>query len=281
MVQNSATSESLPVSQPEQSVRKNPQAWYRPTISPEHGVYVMLLVSVLTGAAAAQNWTLTTTLALICAFCGFQAEHPLVLQVKQRRSLKPRFLFWAGLYASVAGAIAFYLSIQIPVLLWIYGGAIAALGVDLISVFYREQKSIANEIVTFGAVCLSAPLAYAATVGEVSQVAIGLWILNTLFFSSAIFTVKLRKLKTTSILPGLGYHAIATLIVAGLYWAAFLPGTTALGFGVAWLKAGVIYGRQDWYRTAKIQRVAMLETGAAVMFLILVALSVLPAHLPA
>jgi len=36
-----------------------------------------------------QNWTLLTTLALICAFCGFQAEHPLVMQLKQRRSLKP------------------------------------------------------------------------------------------------------------------------------------------------------------------------------------------------
>jgi len=33
--------------------------------------------------------TLATTLALICAFCGFQAEHPLVMQLKQRRSLKP------------------------------------------------------------------------------------------------------------------------------------------------------------------------------------------------
>ncbi|MEO0538936.1 MAG: YwiC-like family protein [Cyanobacteria bacterium P01_A01_bin.123] len=54
------------------------QQWYRPTLSPEHGVYVMLVVSFLTGAAAAQHWTWVTTLALICAFCGFQAEHPLL-----------------------------------------------------------------------------------------------------------------------------------------------------------------------------------------------------------
>ncbi len=33
------------------------QKWYRPTISPEHGVYVMLVVSFLTGVAAAQQWT--------------------------------------------------------------------------------------------------------------------------------------------------------------------------------------------------------------------------------
>ncbi|VEP12792.1 hypothetical protein H1P_1650014 [Hyella patelloides LEGE 07179] len=37
------------------------QQWYRPTVSPEHGVYVMLMVSFLTGAAAAQQWSWQTT----------------------------------------------------------------------------------------------------------------------------------------------------------------------------------------------------------------------------
>ncbi len=81
-------------SSPTTTSKPNYQAWYRPPISHEHGVYVVLLVSFLTGAAAAQNWTLATTLALVCAFCGFQAEHPLVLQIKQRKRWKPRFLLW-------------------------------------------------------------------------------------------------------------------------------------------------------------------------------------------
>ncbi|MEO1623386.1 MAG: YwiC-like family protein, partial [Cyanobacteria bacterium J06632_3] len=72
--------------------KKIQRKWYSPTVSPEHGAYVVLIVSFLTGAAAAQQWTWATTLALLCAFCGFQAEHPLVLQIKQRRSWKPRFL---------------------------------------------------------------------------------------------------------------------------------------------------------------------------------------------
>ena len=59
---------------------------FRPMFSPQHGVYMVLLVSFLTGAAAAQQWTWATTLALIVAFAGFQAEHPLVLQIRQRRS---------------------------------------------------------------------------------------------------------------------------------------------------------------------------------------------------
>jgi hypothetical protein len=255
------------------------QAWYRPTLSHEHGVYVVLLVSFLTGAALAQGWTLATTLALICAFCGFQAEHPIVLQIKQRRSFKPRFLVWGGVYSAVSVAIAFWLYLSFPILLWIYLGAVAALVVDAVSVFHREQKSIFNEFITFAAVCLAAPLAYAATTGTISATAMGLWVLNTLYFSSTIFTVKLRKPKTSSIVPGVVYHAIATLIIAALYYFGWLPLIAALGFGLALLKFGLIAWNQEWYRTAKIQWVAMLETGTAFSFLIIVALSVLPARL--
>ncbi|ARV57970.1 hypothetical protein BZZ01_04335 [Nostocales cyanobacterium HT-58-2] len=258
------------------SGKPNLQAWYRPTFSPEHGVYVVLLVSFLTGAAATQTWTQMTTLALICAFCGFQAEHPLVLQIKQRRSLKPRFLVWGGLYAVVSLAIALYLALHYPVLLWLYGGASTAFSVDAVSVFWQKQKSVANELITFAAVCLSAPLAYTATTGTISTIAIGLWILNTLFFSSAIFTVKLRKLKISSLIPGLVYHAIATVIIAALYWFGVLPLITALAFGVVLLKFGLIVWQVEWYRTAPIQFVAMLETISAFSFLVIAALSVLP-----
>lgn len=192
----------------------------------------MLIVSFLTGAAAAQTWTETTTLALICAFCGFQAEHPLVLQIKQRRSLKPRFLVWGGLYSSVALAIAVVLYLQHPILLWLYLGASAAFLIDATAVFYREQKSIANELITFAAVCLSAPFAYAATTGSFSNLVFGLWALNTLFFGSAIFSVKLRKPKTSSLIPGVAYHAIALLIVSGLYGFGILPLLSALALSI-------------------------------------------------
>ncbi|MBD2130734.1 YwiC-like family protein [Microcoleus sp. ZQ-A2] len=256
-------------------------AWYRPTLSHEHGVYVVLLVSFLTGAALAQAWKLATTLALVCAFFGFQAEHPIVVQIKQRRSLKPRFLVWGGLYSAVSLAIAFWLYLSFPILLWLYLGAVAALIVDAVSVFHREQKSIFNEFITFAAVCLAAPLAYAATTGTLSATAMGLWALNTLYFSSTIFTVKLRKPKTSSIIPGVVYHAIAIFMITPLYYFGWLPLIAALAFGLALLKFGLIAWNQEWYRTAKIQWVAMLETGTAFSFLIIVALSVLPVRLTA
>ena len=260
-------------------VKGNAQAWYRPTLSPEHGVYVVLLVSFLTGAAAAQSWMLATTLALVCAFLGFQAEHPLVLQLKQRRSLKPRFLVWGSFYGVCSLGLALWLYLRTPVLLWIYLGALAALLVDAVSVWHRKQKSIANELTTFAAVCLSAPLAFATTTGTLSSLAMGLWGLNTLFFGSTIFTVKLRKPKTSTLLPGMIYHGMAMLLISLFFWLGWLPLIAALAFGIALLKFGVIAWQRDWYRLTKIQWVAMLETLSALSFFIVVALSVLPVRL--
>lgn len=263
-------------------------AWYHPLVSPEHGVYVMLIVAFLTGAALAQAWTWATTLALLCAFLGFQAEHPWMLQLKQRKSWKPRFLVWGSIYAALAGAIAVYLVVQSgglqSPLLWICGGAIAAFSIDAVAVLQREQKSIWNEFLTFSAVCLSAPLAYAVTTGSLSAEALGLWLLNSLFFSAAIFTVKLRK-PDRSTLPlapmtrSWVYHAIASLVVIALWSIGWLAPLTASAFSVALLKMGLISWQHNWYCTTKIQQVAILETGTALLFLAIAALSVLPVHL--
>ena len=258
------------------------QQWYRPTVSPEHGVYVMLLVSFLTGAAAAQQWTWGTTLALICGFCGFQAEHPLIWQVRQRKRLQLRLLLWASLYSVVSVAIGLWLlwhhSALLPLLL-IYLGAIAALIFDIVSVWHRQQKSRLNELVTFTAVCLSAPLAYTVSLDTISPLAIALWLLNSLFFSSAIFTVKLRKTKTASIIPGIIFHGIATAIMVVLCLTGWLVPLTASAFAIALIKFGFILWQKDWYCKAQIQSVALLETVSALTFLIIVAVSLLPTHL--
>jgi hypothetical protein len=268
----------IPPESPHNSIHSVP-AWYHPTFSPQHGVYVMLLVSFLTGAAAAQQWTLATTLALVSAFAGFQAEHPLILQIKQRRSWKPRFLFWSSLYAGLSLGIAAYLYGQTPILLWLYLGAIAAFLIDAISVFYRQQKSLWNELLTFAAVCLAAPFAAIATTGTGAISLLELWLLNTLFFSSAIFTVKLRKPKTPSLLSGIIYHAIATLVIVGLWYSGWLTPIAAIAFGIALFKFGLILWQLKWYKTIPIQNVALLETCSASLFLILTAIALLPVHL--
>ncbi|OLP17037.1 hypothetical protein BST81_18550 [Leptolyngbya sp. 'hensonii'] len=242
------------------------QGWYRPTFSSEHGVYVMLLIAYLTGIAAAQGFNGATLLALVCAFLGFQAEHPIALQIKQRKTLKLRFLIWGGIYGGIALVIALYLYLQAPIVGWLYAGAIAALIIDAIAVFYRQQRSILNEGMTFAAVCLSAPFAYIATTGTLSLSIIGLWLLNTLFFSSAIFTLKFRKLKSHPVQPGAIYHLIATLIVIALYKFNVLPLFVVLAFAIALIRYGVILWQREWFCETAIHNVAIIETTAAILF---------------
>ena len=260
------------------------QGWYRPTISPEHGVYMVLLISFVVGAAAAQHWTWATSLALLCALCGFQAEHPLMLQVKQRSSWKLRFLVWGGVYGGLAVLSAGWLYWQQGLgwspLLGVYGAALVALGVDVIAVYHRGQKSIVNELITFAAVCLAAPLGYIATTGTLTPMVWGLWILCCLYFSGTIFTLKLRKPPkgeaASAPLRRAGvYHALATLLLASLYGLGLLPLIPALAFGVALGKFLGIYLGLDWFRTTRIGPVAMIETMTALLFGVIVTVALL------
>jgi len=188
--------------------------WYHPTFSPKHGVLLVLLGAVLTGAALAQTWTWQTSLAGLAAFLGVQAEHPLTVQIKQRRSLKPRYLLWSGLYGLGAVAIASWLTLQHPSLIWVcFGGAIAML-VNVMAVYQRRQKVISTELLMFAAICLSTLFVYGTTTDGITAEAIGFWVLNTLFFSSAIFTIKLRKVKTSSLQGALIFHWSAIAMIA-------------------------------------------------------------------
>jgi hypothetical protein len=269
-------------------IKANAQAWYQPIISPEHGVYVVLFASFFVGVALAGQWNWATTLALICAFFGFQAEHPLVLQIKQRKSWKPRFLVWGGVYGGTALGLATYLcfiqSNALFPLLAIYSSAGLALLVDAVAVFRRGQKSLVNEMVTFAAVCLAVPFAYIVTANSFTPTVVSFWALCTLYFSGTIFSVKLRKVKDNEALRAAFkrfavYHAIALLVILTLYLTGWLPLIPALAFTVLLLKALFITIRLPWYRTVTITRVATLETASSLLFAITVIISLLPAKL--
>lgn len=255
-------------------------AWYRPTFAPEHGALLVLLGSLLSGAALAQTWTLDTTLACCCAGCALQAEHPFIVQLKQRRTWKPRYLVWAGIYGGSSLAIAIYLARQTPILIGLYLCGTAALILDAIAVLRHQQKSIANELVMFAAICLSTLLAYGATTGTLTTQAWGLWILNSLFYASAIFTIKLRKTKTNDLKPGLIFLGIAVLITLGLFYRQWLLPLTALTFAVALLKFAVVIWQRDWYTQCRFEHIARFETYFTVAYVCLVTLTVLPPTLP-
>ena len=68
-------------------------------------------------------------------------------------------------------------------------------------------------------------------------------------------------------------------MVLALGLSGWLAPITAAAFAVALLKFGLVLWQKDWYCTTKIQRVAALETMVSLVFLSVVALSLLPTHL--
>jgi hypothetical protein len=186
---------------------------------------------------------------------------------------------WGGVYSLIALVGGVYLAFAFPLLLAIYGVGILTFMIDAIAVYYKKQKAIWNEFLTFASVCLVTPLAYGATNGDFIPEVWGLWLLNTLFFGSAIFTVKLRKPKTASLLPSFIYHAIAVSILASVWYFGLLPSFSVLAFTVVLLKFSIIVIFADWYKTTEIKNVAILETLSSIVFLALISFAVLPPHL--
>ena len=154
------------------------------------------------------------------------------------------------------------------------------MGVNVLAVLQHQQKAIHVEILMFATICQSTLLAYGATTDGLDAKAIGLWVLNTLFFSSAVFTIKLRKVKTRSLKEGLLHHNGAIAGVVLLYSLGWLSLLTALTFAVAWLKLAVIIWRREWYCNCRFEYIARFETYFAQSYIALACLTVLPARLP-
>ncbi|MEO1619769.1 MAG: YwiC-like family protein [Cyanobacteria bacterium J06632_3] len=271
---------SLSIAQSEQVLQGSSKPWYLPTFSPEHGVLLVMLGSLLTGASLAQAWTGETTVTCLVGFLGLQAEHPLVVQIKQRRRWRWRYVTWAAIYGGAAILLALWLASKYPVLLWVMAGGTVAIAVDIAAVLRRRQKAIETEITLFAAICLCTLFAFGATTGTLTVEALGFWVLNTLFFASAVFTIKLRKVKTSSLKGSLVYHGVAISLVALLCMIGWLSLFTALTFAVAVLKLLVIICVRDWYCNCRFEYIARFETYFALTYTALACLTVLPATLP-
>ena len=132
----------------------------------------------------------------------------------------------------------------------------------------------------FSAICLSTLFVYGATTGTITVQAVGLWLLNSLFFSGAVYSVKLRKAKQPSLKPMVLYSLGAIALIFSTLCNQLLSLFTALTFGVALLKLAIIAWQKNWYCTCRFEHIARFETYFALSYAALAALTVLPPKLP-
>ncbi|MEO0868759.1 MAG: hypothetical protein AAFY17_09990, partial [Cyanobacteria bacterium J06642_11] len=154
------------------------------------------------------------------------------------------------------------------------------MGINVIAVLQRRQKAIDTEIVMYAAICMATLFVYGTNTDTITVQAIGLWLLNTCFFASAIFTIKLRKVKTSALTGSLVFHSSAIALAATLYFTGWLSLWTTLTLTVVLVKLAAVIVFRDWYCTCHFGHIARFETYFALTYTALACLTVLPEYLP-
>lgn len=109
--------------------------------------------------------------------------------------------------------------------------------------------------------------------------ALGLWGLCSLYFGSSVVLLKFRREPATGFSVVLVSGSLATALVCGGWCLGLLQPLETLAYGVALIKGAWLLSRLVRYRSAPIGRVAAIESAAALLFLLLAAVALLPATL--
>jgi len=217
----------------------------------EHGAWGMLMIPLVTGAAAGGPrgeriiWILlfaATALGLFClrtpldAGLGYSALRP------QNDAERKLIYYSIYIYASVA------VSALAVLILWVHAYGLLLLGAVAATAFLFQtllkqhgRESRMNAQLT-GAIALSSTSAgaYYLATGHFDSMALIIWLANWLFAANQIHFVQLRIHSARAMTPreklhqgrGFLFHQAFSLLLLGLIWrAGWLPGLILMAFG--------------------------------------------------
>ncbi|HMD84650.1 MAG TPA: YwiC-like family protein [Terriglobia bacterium] len=217
----------------------------------EHGAWGMLLVPLVTGAAAGNPrgeriiWILlfaATALGLFCLRTPVEAWLEISPLRPQNDAERKLIYYSIYSYASVAGLALAVL------ILWVhaYGllllGAVAAIAFFLQAVLKRLGRETRMNAQLTGAIALSSTAAgaYYLATGHFGSAAVIIWLANWLFAANQIHFVQLRIHSARALTVrgklhqgrGFLFHQAFSLLLLGLIWrAGWLPGLILVAFG--------------------------------------------------
>lgn len=222
----------------------------------EHGSWVFLFSPLVIGTVLGRAWSLDGLLLAITALAGFMLRQPVTLLVKviSRRRPKtdlPAGLFWAGVYAAIAGVTFGLLAARgYSYLALLAIPAVITLGWHLWLVSRRnERRQPGVEIVASGTLALTAPAAYWIGAGEIHAAGWWLWALCWLQAASSIVYAYLRlEQRTWKTAPDLrarlraawrpiAYTTLSLAVVAAAGGLGVLPHWIFLAFIVQWIES--------------------------------------------
>jgi hypothetical protein len=253
-------------------------------IPKEHGVWAMLYVPLLLGAATAGVWSVRMVWLAVAATASLLAREAALAWWRARLWGRTPDNAFRVLVVYSASALAAGAGLMLPHKLW--GLALLGAAAGTLAAWHarqaarREERTIATEVLGIAGLTLTAPAAHYVALGRWELTALWLWVASAAYFTSSVFYVKLRVLTAYPKRPDelarirrwcWIYHAALALAVGA---AVALGGAPASVF----LAYAPILSRAFWHlwrpaRRLVLTRVGVLEIAYSVLFLVFAAVA--------
>jgi hypothetical protein len=269
-------------------MRENKAARLTIPLPKEHGSWAMFGVPLIIGfvVAAQLHWR---SILLIAAALGlFLVRFPIDALIKTRKrptADRAGLIRWAIVYGSIAALCGGWL-IVIDQLTWLI--PLGGLGAALLAYHWwlverRKEMSARGELAGIFGLALGAPLAYYASTGVLDGTALGLWIVNALYFGGTVFYIKLKvrqqpkepapdrvSERLVKAKACLSYQSVVLTSVTLLVALNGLPALALLAFVPMTLK--VLFGATHWQdrRSLSLPRLGVIEIVHSALFAVLI-----------
>ena len=255
----------------------------------------MFAVPLIIGFAVAAEWQWRSIWLIVAALGLFLVRFLIDTLIKTRRhpnADRSWLIRWVIVYGAVAAISGAWL-IVIDRLFWLIPLGLSGLALLVYHwwlVERRKEMSARGELAGIFGLAIGASLAYYVSTGVLNGTALGLWIVNALYFGGTVFYIKLkvrqqpkepapdrvseRLVKARACLT---YQSMAlTLIIVLIAWHR-LPALALLAFVPMTLK--VLRGATRWQdrKSLSLPRLGVIEMMHSVVFAVLIIAAFLPA----
>jgi len=269
-------------------MRENKPARLSIPLPKEHGSWAMFAVPLIIGFAVAAQWQ-WRSIGLIGAALGlFLVRFPIDTLIKTRKrptAERARLIRWAIAYGAIAAVCGGWL-IVIDQLYALIG--LGLIGAALLIYHWwlverRREMSAQGELAGIFGLALGAPLAYYVSTGVLNGTALGLWVVNALYFGGTVFYIKLKvrqqpkepapdrvSERLVKAKACLSYQSAVLTLVILLVAFQRLPALAVLAFVPMTLK--VLNGAARWQdrRSLSLPRLGMIEMVHSALFAVLI-----------
>lgn len=197
-----------------------------------------------------------------------------------RPELKEKWGRWLAvtLGAGITASLILILAFRLTGLLWLGIGAFALLGIHTILTLRRQERSIWGELLGVLALTTTGLAAHYVDAGVFGASGWRIWVLSLLYFSSAVFFVKMQIayfMKPATLagsrLLNLAYHSFLIGCLIGLWLGSWIPAALAVAYLPILIRATV--GSFRFPAKLDIKRLGYLEVCYTVFFVVVAGLA--------